>query len=108
MKLGVFTVLFQQLSLDQALEKIRAAGLQAIEIGTGGYPGSSHCQPDRLLADDTQLAHFSEAISQHDLNISALSCHANPLHPRAEVARQAHVTFEQTVWLGDRLERDCI
>ena len=29
--------------------------------------------------------------------ISALSCHANPLHPRVEVANAAHATFEQIV-----------
>ncbi len=108
MELGVFTVLFQQLPLEQPLNRIRAAGLQAVEIGTGGYPGSSHCQPDQLLSDDAQLARFRDAIAQRELVISALSCHANPLHPRTDVARQAHATFEQTVRLAERLGVDRI
>ena len=67
MKLGVFTVLFQQLPLQTALDAIRAAGVQAVEIGTGGYPGTAHCQPDALLADDKKLAAFQEAIGSRGL-----------------------------------------
>ena len=35
MKLGVFTPLFSQLSFEEMLDKVAAAGLQAVEIGTG-------------------------------------------------------------------------
>ncbi|RBN37521.1 xylose isomerase, partial [Priestia megaterium] len=38
MKLGVFTVLFADLSFEEMLDKVKAAGLHAVEIGTGGYP----------------------------------------------------------------------
>jgi sugar phosphate isomerase/epimerase len=108
MKLGVFTVLFQQLPLDQALDKIRAAGVEAVEIGTGGYPGQAHCQPDVLLRDPLKLAGFLDAIAQRDLSISALSCHANPLHPQQKIAQHAHQTFEQTVCLAEKLGVDRI
>jgi sugar phosphate isomerase/epimerase len=108
MKLGVFTVLFQQLPFEDALETIRRAGVDAVEIGTGGYPGSAHCKPDVLLGDEQQLTAFRDAISSRGLAISALSCHANPLHPRQEVAHQAHQTFEQTVRLAERLGVDRI
>lgn len=36
MKLGVFTPLFANLSLDEMLDKVKAAGLDAVEIGTAG------------------------------------------------------------------------
>ena len=108
MKLGVFTVLFQQLPLEPALDKIRAAGVEAVEIGTGGYPGEAHCQPAVLLADQLKLNGFRDAIARRDLVISALSCHANPLHPRQEIAEQAHTTFERTVRLAERLGVDRI
>lgn len=106
MKLGVFTVLFQQLPFEQALDRIASAGVDAVEIGTGGYPGTAHCRPDELLADPSRLAAFRDAVGRRGLSISALSCHANPLHPRTEVARQAHATFEDTVRLAERLEVD--
>jgi sugar phosphate isomerase/epimerase len=103
MQLGVFTVLFQQLPLEQALDVIREAGVQAVEIGTGGYPGSAHCQPDVLLGDADKLATFQRAITSRGLTLSALSCHANPLHPQAAVAQAAHTSFDQTVRLAERV-----
>ena len=39
MRIGVFSVLFQQLPFEAALDKIAAAGATAVEIGAGGYPG---------------------------------------------------------------------
>lgn len=106
MKLGVFTVLFQRVPLETALDTIRSAGVQAVEIGTGGYPGTAHCQPDALLADKTKFAAFQYAIGSRGLELSALSCHANPLHPQTPVARAAHTTFEHTVLLAERLGLD--
>ena len=103
MQLGVFTVLFQQLPLEQALDVISAAGVQAVEIGTGGYPGAAHCQPDILLGDADKLSTFQQAIASRGLTLSALSCHANPLHPRAATAQAAHTTFEHTVRLAERI-----
>jgi sugar phosphate isomerase/epimerase len=52
MRIGVLTVLFQNFSLEEALDKAVAAGVTAVEIGTGGYPGSHHCHVDELLASD--------------------------------------------------------
>ena len=45
MRIGVFTALFQNLPFEEALEK-GAAGVTAVEIGAGGYPGSQHCPVD--------------------------------------------------------------
>jgi sugar phosphate isomerase/epimerase len=94
------------LPLEQALEVIQRAGVQAVEIGTGGYPGTAHCEPEALLEDSSKLDGFRDAIQRRDLTISALSCHANPLHPRQEVASRAHATFERTVRLAEKLGVD--
>jgi sugar phosphate isomerase/epimerase len=45
MNLGVFTVLFGHLSFDQMIEKVAELGFDCIELGTGAYPGSAHCNP---------------------------------------------------------------
>ena len=103
MKLGVFTVLFGDRPLEEALDRVVAAGLECVEIGTGNYPGDAHCRPAELLADDDALAAFRRAIASRGLEISALSCHGNPLHPRADVARTNHDTFVRTVELAGRL-----
>ncbi len=103
MKLGVFTVLFGNLSLDAALDRAVEAGLECVEIGTGNYPGDAHCRPAELLADAAALAAFRKAVDGRGLEISALSCHGNPLHPRSDVAAASHETFIRTVELAGRL-----
>ena len=100
MKLGVFAVLFGQKGLEEALDTIKDAGLQMVEIGTGGYVGNAHCKPTELLHDKEKLIHFKEAIKSRGLEISALSCHGNPLHPNKEIAQEHHEDFQNTVRLA--------
>lgn len=104
MKLGVFAVLFGQKSFEEALDYIQAKGLQAIEIGTGGYPGKAHCKPEELLADNGKLKAFKQAIDARGLTISALSCHGNPLHPQKDIAKSFHDDFMLTLELAEKLE----
>jgi len=103
MKLGVFTVLFANEQLETALDRVVDAGLDCVEIGTGNYPGDAHCRPAELLADTSALAAFRGSIESRGLEISAFSCHGNPLHPRQEVAASSHETFLRTVELAGRL-----
>ena len=49
--IGVFDPVYDKLSLDEMLDRVSALGLEAMEIGTGGYPGTGHCPIDELLAD---------------------------------------------------------
>ena len=84
MKLGVFTVLFGDTPFEETLDLVAGLGLQAVELGTGAYPGNAHCNPAQLLGSERKLAAFREAIAARGLTISALSCHGNPLHPDRE------------------------
>ena len=52
MKLGVFAVLFAEKSLDEMLDYVKDAGLQAVELGTGGNPGDAHVNLDALLESE--------------------------------------------------------
>jgi sugar phosphate isomerase/epimerase len=103
MKLGVFAVLFSDKPLEEALDLVVDLGLEAVEIGTGCWPGDAHCRPDTLLASASKLRAFRQAIERHGLEISALSCHGNPIHPQARVAKRDHAAFEKTVQLAGRL-----
>lgn len=104
MKLGVFAVLLSDQPFEQALDHIVELGLEAVEIGTGAYPGDAHCRPRELLNDSRRRAAFREAIHRRGLVISALSCHGNPLHPDSKIARAHHETFVDTVALAKALE----
>lgn len=103
MKLGVLAVLFGHLSLDEACRKLADASAQAVEIGSGGYPGKAHCNPEELLKDESKIKAFSETVQKHGLEISALSTHGNPVHPQPEMAKGFHEDFVNTVLLAEKL-----
>lgn len=104
MHLGVFTVLFADRSFEATLDHVKALGLDAVEIGTGAYPGSAHCDPAKLLADPKALGAFRKALGSRGLFVSALSCHGNPVHPDPKVAAAHHQTFVDTVALARALD----
>jgi sugar phosphate isomerase/epimerase len=104
MKIGVFAVLFGSKPFEEMLDYLVEQGIEAVEIGTGAYPGNAYCDPAALLADDQKLRAFRDAIATRGLVISALSCHGNPLHPQSAIARDHHETFLRTVELAKRLD----
>ena len=104
MKLGVFTVLYQDLPFEEMLDKIVSLGLKAVELGTGTYPGNKHCNPDELLEDEGKLRQFKKALEKRNPIISGLSFHGNPLHPNKRFAKQSHETWKKTVLLAEKIE----
>lgn len=105
MKLGVFTPVFGKLAFAEMLDAVAALGpVTAIELGTGGWPGRDHLDPDGLLACATSTKTFRTAVSDAGLTISALSCHGNPLHPDPAQATADDDTFRKTVRLAASLE----
>lgn len=103
MKLGVFSVLFGQKSLEETLEIVSSKGLEAIELGTGGYPGNAHCNPEVLLNDDDKLKEFKQSVDSSGLMISALSCHSNTLHPQKKIAQEFHEDLINSIDLAHKL-----
>ena len=103
MRIGVFTALYQQFDFEDALDKAAAAGVSAVEIGVGGFPGSRHCRVDDLLAGDSERRAFLQAIAARGLLLSALSVHNNPLHPDPAVAQQADAELRHAVRLAQAL-----
>lgn len=105
MKLGLFTPVLGKLAFEQMLGKVRSLEkIQAIELGTGGWPGSDHLQVDELLGDAQKARDYGKRIRDAGLIISALSCHGNPIHPNPGVARGYDETFRKTVRLAEKLE----
>ena len=104
MKLGVFTVLLAQKSLEDALKYLSYLGVQAVEIGTGGFPGNAHANPDELLEDPSKITALKELVKKYNVEISALSCHGNPVHPQKDIAAKFHSDFEKQFYLLKSLE----
>ncbi|HTD97090.1 MAG TPA: sugar phosphate isomerase/epimerase [Edaphobacter sp.] len=102
MRLGVFTPLFSQMSLDETLAKLRKLDIKTVELSTGNYPGDPHCKLS-MLEDAGALADFKHKLEDEGVSISALSCHGNPLHPNAELAKQAQEVNRKTILLAEKL-----
>ncbi len=108
MKLGVLTVLFSDQPLEKVLDMVAEAGCQCVELGCGNYPGNAHCNPAELLADEDKLKQFKDLIASKGLEISALSCHGNPLHPNEAIANENIEVMKQTVQLAPKLGVDVV
>jgi len=103
MKLGVFTPILQAMTLDAALTYLQPLGVQMVELGCGGYPGRHHCDPDILLHDEAALSRLRDTIARHGMEISALSCHGNAVHPDKAVAHAMQRDFENTILMAEKL-----
>jgi sugar phosphate isomerase/epimerase len=103
-KLGALSVVYQDIPIESALDRLAQLGLEAVELGTGNFPGSAHCDPDVILADPGIAKTLTRAVASRGLAISALSCHGNPLHPNPDVARAAHDVWRKTVQVAELLE----
>jgi sugar phosphate isomerase/epimerase len=101
--IGVFDPVYADLSLDAMIEKISALGLEAVEIGTGGYPDNKHCPIDELLADPAKAKAWVKKFEDHGLRVATLSCHGNPVHPDPKHAARDQETFKKTVRLAEMI-----
>src|ERR1700682_5729310 len=102
--IGVFDPVYGKLSLDEMLDRVSALGLEAMEIGTGGYPGTGHCPIDELLADTAKAKAWKKKFEDRQIRVATLSCHGNPVHPDAKHAARDVETFRKTVLLAERLD----
>jgi len=72
-KIGALTVAKADLPFEEALDWFAEAGCEAVEIGTGNYPGDAHCDPYELNESESKRQAFMEAIESRGLELSALS-----------------------------------
>jgi len=103
MKLGVMMALFAQQSLDETMQYLVRSGVAAMELTTGNYPGCPHFDLDALLASADKCKALKDSVHENSLEISALSCHGNPLHTKEKIAREHHEVHRKTVRLAEKL-----
>ncbi len=102
MRVGVFTALWGNLSLTEALDKALGLGLTTVELGTGNYPGDPHCKLS-WLEQPAQVQRLRTELESRGISISALSCHGNPLHPQQGTREAFAGTTRQTILLAEKL-----
>ncbi len=102
--IGVFDPVYEHLSLDAMLDKVSALGLEAMEIGTGGYPNNPHCPLDDLIDDRGKAKAWVKKFEDRGIRVATLSCHGNPIHPDPKHAQKDIDTFHKTVLLAEILD----
>ena len=108
MELSVLANLYGSKPLDEALKIISSLGVHSVEIGAGGYPGKDHCNPAELLADEKKYEEFVATFKKYDVEICALACHGNPVHPNKEMAQQFDSDMRNAILLAEKLGVDTI
>jgi sugar phosphate isomerase/epimerase len=103
MKLGVMSTVIAPLGWDQALDYCRQLGLEAIELPCSAYAKTKLLDAEAALADPALQRQIKDDVARHGLVISALSCHGNPVHPDAEVARAHERAQDVAVRLAPKL-----
>ncbi|MCL2546943.1 MAG: sugar phosphate isomerase/epimerase [Oscillospiraceae bacterium] len=108
MKLGVFTVCLYHMPFEQAAAYLHGQGVQCVEIGAGGYPNDDHLQTEKFLSDANYRQQFRDILARNELEVSAISCHGNPVHPVKEQAEHYHNQFEKAVLAAEMLGVDTV
>ena len=108
MKLCVLANLYAKKPLEEVLGIMKDLGVDAVEIGCGGYPGKDHCDPEVLLADDAKLKEWLGLFDKYGIELAALSCHGNPVHPDKKIAEAYDRDFRNACLLAEKVGVDTI
>ena len=103
MKLGVLTNMLGSWPFEKALELFTSLGIEMVEIGAGGYPGKQHADPAVLLHNETELQKYKDLLKKYNVEISAISCHGNPVHPNRAIAKNFDTEMRQAVLVAEKL-----
>ena len=108
MKLSVLANLYGSKTLEETLQILTGLGIHTVELGAGGYPGKAHCNPAELLADPDKYDEFIATLKKYDVEVCALACHGNPLHPDKAVAESFDTDFRNAVLLAEKMGVDTV
>lgn len=108
MKIGLFTDSLPELDFPAALDWVVSAGIDAVEIGTGGFSNTPHANLRVLLENDNARTGFMDAITTRGLSLSALNCNGNPLDPDKERGTRHRQALHDTIRLAGKLGLDTV
>lgn len=103
MKLSVFSPVFTGITLEQALKYLNEKGVDSLELGCGGYPGTAHADAKELIKSDSEIKELKNLFEKYNITISALSVHGNGVHPVKSVADKATQYFNAACVLAEKL-----
>ena len=98
----------QNESTEDAFRYLSSLGVETVELGAGCYTNGNHLKREEILADPKKAEELKDLLKKYNLEISALSCHGNPVHPNKEIADHDHKVFEETVLVAQMLGVDTV
>ncbi|MCI8388250.1 MAG: sugar phosphate isomerase/epimerase [Clostridiales bacterium] len=108
MKLSVLANCYGSKTLDETLAIFAKMGVEAVEIGSGGYPGKAHANPAVLLNDEAEFKKFMATFEKYGIEPCALATHGNPVHPNKEIAAKFESDFRDSVLLAEKMGLDTV
>ena len=107
-KVGVVAEALVDRSLVEVMGWLTEAApeVKDLEIGTGGYAPTAHCDMARLLHDAGERRRWLADITARGFRIGALNVWGNPLHPDAGVAARHDTDLRDTIRLAAALGVD--
>ncbi len=89
MKLGAYTAPLHDRPLKEMLQVIKDLGLTSVEVNSGGFIGTPHIPIEELLASAEAREEYLATFAEYGIELTALNCNGNPLHPDPEVHHAA-------------------
>jgi sugar phosphate isomerase/epimerase len=82
---------------------VAAPSVRALELSTGGYSPSPHCDRESLLSDERRSAALLDVITDRGFELAALNASGDPLHPDPTIAADHDRALRETLELAARL-----
>lgn len=108
MKLSVMSPVLNSMGLENAIKYLGSLGIDSIELGVGGYPGKALCDAEDFLKNPEKIENLKALLKDNNLELSALACHGNPIHPNKDTAKSFEQDFDNAVLLAEKLGVDTI
>jgi sugar phosphate isomerase/epimerase len=102
-KIGVLTGVLGGLERRAAFARAKELGFDAVELGTGEFTVDAHAGLDELSSDPHAITQLRGDLEHAGLELSALSCHGNPLHPQPAYAARAHGVLRRSIEVASAL-----
>ena len=108
MKLGLFSDSLMEMGFESMLDWLVSEGIEAVEIGTGNFSPSPHCDVNLLVDDESYQQTFIRSIERRGLMLSALNCNGNLLDPHPDRQAHAQSVFRKTVIAAGKIGIDTV
>jgi len=102
MKIGMITDSLSDLGMDELLKTSAELGIERLEFAGGNWSRAPHLRLDALLESEPERREFLVRLKDHGIQLSALNCSGNPVHPGEHGKRHREVT-RKTIKLASLL-----